>query len=234
MKYVTRVLILFCAAVFCVLFTPGAQANEENQKTIVTFNQPVEIPGRVLPAGNYVFELMDSPSDRDIVQVWNGDQTNLLGTYLTIPDERMQPSDEPVVKFEERAANAPEAIKEWFYPDRLTGHEFIYPHVRAVELAQQTNQPVPTMPSQPAANTTKPAQTPAVATNNAAKGVPPSAKATQMAQATPPPVPQTTQTAKATLPTLPKTASPLPLIGLLGLTSLGAASAVRLILKCMA
>ena len=55
-----------------LLSTPlAAKADEWNKKTTITFNQPVEIPGMVLAPGTYVFELMDSPSDRDVVQIFN-------------------------------------------------------------------------------------------------------------------------------------------------------------------
>ena len=41
-----------------------AGADEWNKKTVLTFSQPVEIPGHVLPAGTYTFKLVDSMSDR--------------------------------------------------------------------------------------------------------------------------------------------------------------------------
>src|SRR5579864_3801663 len=99
-------------------------ASEMNQKTVFTFSNPVEMPGTVLPAGTYVFKLMDSPSDRHIVQVFNKDESQIFGTFLAIPDYRLKPSSDTALSFEERAAGAPEAIKEWFYPGRNYGHEF--------------------------------------------------------------------------------------------------------------
>jgi hypothetical protein len=49
------VTILFLLAFLVVL--PAARADQSNQDTKVTFSQPVQIPGRVLPAGTYWFEL---------------------------------------------------------------------------------------------------------------------------------------------------------------------------------
>ena len=63
-----------CLIVLCVLAAPKAKADEWNQKTIVTFSAPVEVPGvgqHILPAGTYVFKLMNSLSDRNIVQILN-------------------------------------------------------------------------------------------------------------------------------------------------------------------
>ena len=51
----------------------AVHADEWNKKTVLTFSQPVEIPGHVLPAGTYMFKLADTLGDRHIVQVFNAD-----------------------------------------------------------------------------------------------------------------------------------------------------------------
>ena len=209
---------------------PNAKADEWDKKTVFTFSGPVEIPGRVLPAGTYVFKLADSQADRNIVQVFNKRESHLYGTFLAIPDYRMKTPSKPIISFEERAAGSPEAIKAWFYPGDNFGSEFVYPKVRAMQLAKQTNQPVPSMPSEMAANTTKPikkmTEPPVMAMKQAPLAVQkPSGEEGQIAEAFPPAPPQT---ASAKLPRrLPKTASPLPLIGLIGFLSLGGAVSLR-------
>jgi hypothetical protein len=50
-------------------------------------------------------------------------------------------------------------VKAWFYPGDDYGHEFVYPKSKAVRLATSSNTPVPSMPAELAANTTKPAAT---------------------------------------------------------------------------
>ena len=105
---------------------PSAKADEWNKKTIVTVNAPVELPGVVLPAGTYVFQLLDSPSDRDIVQVFNQDESHIYATIMAIPDYRVEPTNETIITLEERPKDSPEAIKEWFYPGDLNGLEFVY------------------------------------------------------------------------------------------------------------
>jgi hypothetical protein len=142
-------------ACLCIPFLPrNAYGDEWNKKTIFTFNAPVEVPGQVLLPGSYVFKLLDTQADRHIVQVFNKDQNHLIGTFLTIPDYRMKPSDKPLLTFEERAAGAPEAIKSWFYPGDSYGNEFVYPKKRATEIAAQSQQNVPSMPSSMSSNTT--------------------------------------------------------------------------------
>jgi len=62
--------MIFCLALVALVFTAGVKADEWNKMTVVTFSAPVEIPGvgaQVLPAGTYVFKLLDSQSDRHIV-----------------------------------------------------------------------------------------------------------------------------------------------------------------------
>lgn len=105
---------------------PRAAADEWDQKTILTFNAPVEIPGRVLEPGTYVFKLLASQSDRNIVQVFSQDEKHLYGTFLTIPEQRLQPAESTIITLDERPGDSPEAVKAWFYPGDETGHEFIY------------------------------------------------------------------------------------------------------------
>jgi hypothetical protein len=123
----------------------AVRADGLDKKTVVTFNAPVEIPGKALPAGTYVFKLLDSSSNRNIVQVWDKDEQHLLGTILAVPDYRMQPSDKPIIQFEERPAGSPMAIRAWYYPGDNHGQMFVYPHKRAAELAKANNQNVLSM-----------------------------------------------------------------------------------------
>jgi hypothetical protein len=138
---------------------PRAAADESDQKTTFTFSGPVEIPGQVLQAGTYVFKLAGSESDRDVVQVFNKDENHLYGTFLAIPDQRLRPAGKPIITFDETPAGSPEAVKAWFYPGDDYGHEFVYPKSKAVRLAKSSNTPVPSMPAELAANTTKPSAT---------------------------------------------------------------------------
>jgi hypothetical protein len=131
------------ALALLVLATGLAKADVSDKKTIVTFSAPVEIPGdKVLPAGTYVFKLLDSTAERNIVQIFNKDETQLYATILGIPDYRDTPPSEPVIRFEERASGSPEAIKEWFYPGDEYGIAFVYPRNQAAQIAKRTNQHV--------------------------------------------------------------------------------------------
>jgi hypothetical protein len=112
---------------------PLANADESDQKTIVTFSGPVEIPGQVLQAGTYVFKMADSQSGSDVVQVYSSDEKHLYGSFISIPEQRPEPTDSAVVTFEDNKAGAPEAVKAWFYPGEDIGHEFLYSQPNAGE-----------------------------------------------------------------------------------------------------
>src|SRR6202171_6568653 len=124
---------------------PSAKADEFNRKTVITFSAPVEIPGvhltgwGVLPAGTYVFKILDSLSDRHIVQIFSKDELTVYATILAIPNYRLKATDKTVMTFRERPAGQPEALRAWFYPGRNWGEEFVYPKMKAIEIAKTTN-----------------------------------------------------------------------------------------------
>jgi hypothetical protein len=51
MKASRLLVVSVCLALFCIVCAPHARADQWNQATKATFNEPIEIPGRVLSAG---------------------------------------------------------------------------------------------------------------------------------------------------------------------------------------
>lgn len=237
---ITATTTIFCLALSGTLFVPNAKADESDRKTIVTFSAPVEIPGvhlagwGVLPAGTYVFKIFDSQSDRHIVQIFSQDETTVYATILAIPNYRLQATDKTVMTFRERPVGQPEALRAWFYPGRNWGEEFVYPKARAIEIAKETNTTVLFTPAEITPEVTVAVQSPDEPVVVQLKQAPvlaikPTGEEVAVAEVTAPPAPE--EVAAAPMPevpaSLPKTASPMPLIGLLGLLSLGGAFAVR-------
>ncbi len=218
------VLILFLLG--AVVATP-ARADQWNKKTIVTFSQPVEVPGNmVLPAGKYVFKLLDSLSYRHIVQIWNEDETKLFTTILAIPNYRLEPTGETAIEFRERPGTQPQALRAWFYPGDSFGQEFAYPEKRALQLAEASNEIVPAETAEPTPENLK--TVPLVAATPSQKEEP-IAEAIQTT-----PLPEKTAPAPpvvAEAKQLPTTASVVPLVGLLGLVSIGLAFGLRALTK---
>lgn len=148
MKRTTPVFALGGILLFGAIAVPTAAADEWDKKTSVTFDSPFEIPGvhrdgsGVLPAGTYIFKLLDSQANRHIVQIFSKDGKTVHATILAIPNYRLQATDRTVVTFSERPAGQPEALRAWFYPGRNWGEEFVYPKAKAIELARVSNTPV--------------------------------------------------------------------------------------------
>lgn len=218
------ILAMASAGLLGIAFAPSAPADEWNKKTTLTVSEPIQVPNQVLPAGTYVIKLMDSQSDRHIVQIFNADETHLFTTILAIPNYRIQPTGKTVFSFWETPPGQPKALRAWFYPGDNFGQEFAYPKSAAAQIAAVAHQAVPTTEATQAAELPK------------AEVTQTQPEPQQVAQNNPPPQPEATVAAAEPAPTpeptsapqeLPKTASPYPLIGLAGMLSLGLFAMVR-------
>jgi hypothetical protein len=129
-------LVTLALILACVIVLPVARADQYNQATQLTFSQPVQIPGRILPAGTYWFVLADNIADRNIIHIFNSDRSMLYATVQTITAERPQLTDRTTITFAERQSMQQNSIVTWFYPGRKSGHEFVYPKSVEQELAQ--------------------------------------------------------------------------------------------------
>jgi LPXTG-motif cell wall-anchored protein len=224
MKLLKGLGIVLCLAVLCALVVPTARADDWNRKTVITFSAPVEVPGvgvHSLPAGTYVFKILDSQSDRHIVQIFNQDETQVLTTILAIPNYRLKTTDKTTITFRERPAGQPEALRAWFYPGRAWGEEFVYEKSRALELAKESNEPV-------LATSVELSTAPVEALKTApVEAVAPTGEPIELATVVEaPPVAAAEPVTVAAADPLPKTASSLPLIALLGLLMIGAGFAL--------
>jgi hypothetical protein len=143
MKTRKTISILGLLLALAIILPTTARADEYDQASQLTFSQPVQIPGRVLPAGTYWFVLADvSIGNRNIIQIFNSDRSMLYATVGTVSAERAQLSDHTAFTFAERESTQPSAIVTWFYPGRKTGHEFIYSRQDERELASAKHETV--------------------------------------------------------------------------------------------
>src|SRR5260370_29251533 len=78
---------------FTLMFELAAHADEANQLTKISFSEAVQVPGKVLPAGNYEFVVARRDSSPNIVEIFNADGTELYATLQTIPLERARETD---------------------------------------------------------------------------------------------------------------------------------------------
>jgi hypothetical protein len=221
-----------------------ANADQWNKKTYVTLSQSIEVPGAILPPGKYVFKLLDSQSNRHIVQILNDRENHVYSTSLAVPKERMEPVGKTIITFYEVPGGGPEPVRAWFYPGDQIGQEFVYPAKRmaqiraalrggAVTLAENhTAEPTPVIspqtPSQPAAST--PAEAAA----------PPQAPAPEVRESQPTEEQQPAEQPAARLstptpgesgqePTMPGTAGNVVGVGVVGLICAGLAASLRIV-----
>ena len=115
-----------------------ASADTWNERTTLKFSDPVMVPGATLPAGTYIFKLVDSSSDRHLVQITSEDDAKVFATTQAVPTKRSEVAGDIVVKLNPTEAGTPPALKAWFYPGSRFGHEFVYPKDQAWQIAQRT------------------------------------------------------------------------------------------------
>ena len=133
-----------CLLIGLFFFAPQTSRGDEwNLATKFTVSHQFEVPGMVLQADTpYVIRLLDSPSTRNVVQIYDEDQKHMLTMFMAIADQRAEPEDRTVFSFIETEPGFPLPIKEWFYPGRLNGLEFVYPKKQAREIAAHAEEPI--------------------------------------------------------------------------------------------
>jgi hypothetical protein len=232
-----RTKLLGCALAVATLVGTTAFAQEPvDQRTYFTFSAPFELPGnKTLPAGRYTFRVLDSPSNRHIIQILNADGTQIQTTLLAIPAQRQDPPSEPEIRFMEAASNTPPAVRTWWYPGRTIGHEFIYPKDQARRLAARQSEPVLSVKTDE--TSTDALQTAELERVSQATADTRATEETRRAEAAQPPpapaprvdapAPRVERPVAAERTELPTTASALPLIGMIGVASLALAAALR-------
>ena len=231
-----------------------ARADEWNKRTVITIDKSVQLPNVTLEPGTYVFKLLDSPSDRHIVQVFDRDERKLITTVLAMNNYRLEPKGKTTLTFWETPAGMPPAVRAWFYPGDLYGQEFAYPKYMSKQLAAENKTAVLTTAAQ---NSDEMKTAPITSTNEVGDQNQVDKNTytapTQTADATPAPAPQSTA-AEQPAPTpapepapapepqtaapepaptqppaeLPHTGSEVPLLGLIGVGALAGFAALSL------
>jgi hypothetical protein len=107
------------------LMAGTVRADEFDQAIQVTFSGPVQIPGQVLPAGTYWFELIDERNPQTVL-ILSHDRSRSYGIINTIARERSVANSNAFFTLAKRGAGEPEAVVAWFYPGNTIGHQFVY------------------------------------------------------------------------------------------------------------
>jgi len=131
---VIRILLLSAFVIACsAMFGTKAKADDWDNKAYLTFLRPVEIPGKVLPAGTYEFKMVVPGR---VAQVSSVDETEVFGLFFTISTTRdthvflpgaaqLEARDNGSVKWDRVIA--------WFGAGQTDGEELVYYKYRSAE-----------------------------------------------------------------------------------------------------
>jgi hypothetical protein len=121
------VALIVCIAVVCAFAGMVGSASTFKKTTYLKFSGAVALPGVTLSAGEYVFELVNPDTTRDVVQVRNRERSKVYLTAITLRVDRPARAGTAatVTLGEARPGSAP-SIKAWFPAGETTGYQFIY------------------------------------------------------------------------------------------------------------
>jgi hypothetical protein len=218
----------FSLAVVWLVMTPAVFADDWDKATRITVNQPIQIPGMILPAGTYIIKIVDLASERHVVRILSEDESKIYATLIGIPDFRLEPTDKTAITFYESDTNRPRPLHNWFYPGYQYGIEFAYPEKRPAPIANvfeeppaAYKEPAPVLLEKPTWPVEDVWEEPIVAPT------PEREVAEVYPDFTPVVEPELGSEFFEPLPELPRTATPLPLLALAGMIAGGAAFTIR-------
>jgi hypothetical protein len=146
-KYFRGTALALASAFVLTLGATAAKADEWNQETILTINNPMVVPGATLAPGTYDFKLADDNGGRNVVHIFRAGDHSLIATAFVIRMHRVEPAGGPlVVAFRESAAGTTPAMKGWFYPGSMDGLEFLYPKAQRRVIARAETVEIPVAP----------------------------------------------------------------------------------------
>ena len=121
-KLLRSLTLTAAVAVAAAAFAATSHASDANT---LTFSRDVALPGVVLPAGSYVFEIANPTSSGDVVRVRRDGRVAYMGFTLAVDRPAHMPADQPVT-LGEGGSGTPAPIKAWFPIGSSRGHQFMY------------------------------------------------------------------------------------------------------------
>ncbi len=143
MRVSRRFALLAAAGLLC-----ASQARADKAwRTNLTLAEPTQIPGDILPAGDYIVKVVNTQETRSIVQFTTPDEAVVVATVLAVPNYRVETPQNTEFVYFQRAEGMGPAIKSWVHPGYNYGVEFVYPKEKAIVLAEKTHETVYTTES---------------------------------------------------------------------------------------
>jgi len=131
------------AILFALVALGSLQANTQPEqwfkKSVITLTDLSEVPGMVIEPGTYVLRAEEgSHHGRAEIQLLNQDESQVITTFIAVPDHRQRPASDVVLRFFEGVTEGPRPIQSWYYIGDMNGYEFVYPRPRARQIAKYT------------------------------------------------------------------------------------------------
>jgi hypothetical protein len=130
---------ILSAAMAITAVSPQNPGLEWNKKSTFIADQQVEFPGLVLEPGTYIVRLSENDEKRSVVEILSANEAQLLASVIAVPDHRLRPEGSEEFTFHQTKAAGPRAVQSWYFAGDLVGLEFVYPKMRAKELARQSD-----------------------------------------------------------------------------------------------
>jgi hypothetical protein len=107
--------------------TTGQTSSTANHLNYLTFSRAVALPGVVLPAGSYAFEVANINTSGDVVRVASryGKRQLFMGFTERVERPSGLPRDQ-AVSLGEGSGDVPPPIVAWYPIGEAGGHRFIY------------------------------------------------------------------------------------------------------------
>jgi hypothetical protein len=126
---VRRIVHTLCGvALLAVLATSSTGAFTDSRRTTYfTFSGSVQLPGVVLPAGTYIFEVANHESQGDIVRVLSRDRRKVhLMKFTRFVYRPLTGNLKATISLGESPAGTPPPVTAWYPETESRGREFIY------------------------------------------------------------------------------------------------------------
>lgn len=122
----------------------AAQMLDTNERTKITVDKPIEIPGSTLQPGAYWFELIDSKVSRQAVTVQSEDESKTIATLIAVPVFRNlnDTKGDTQLTLSPTTGSSAAALEAWFFPGKQYGHQFVYPKAQARQIAERSKRTI--------------------------------------------------------------------------------------------
>lgn len=118
--------VVVAALAFLIVGTAAAGVHAwSGQRNTIRFSGAVALPGVLLPAGEYSFEVLPA-AGADVVRVSGAADNHAYFLGFTNRVNRPRSLGQHVIVLGEAAAGSPQPIRVWYPTDGGDGHEFLY------------------------------------------------------------------------------------------------------------